>query len=362
MTRNFTAQLKHVTLGERLSMAFGLRRASMDPKANAARQAVCRLAAKHLLGSVLSTDYDILIRLQVLEGISRTTSPGSYAGTWWKKGRRGLADAKATLIDDQGHTDIDPSWFSTGHTGMMKKCYAIVEQMMKGAQKSGVTTSTEDILQNAVMGFTKDGMGALKGGPIFFQVGYYNKNIQGAIFSGRQTPVQVAGNGAKLIKLKVLDELTQDVKTRGKNITDEGTSVFDMVSKDPASIYDILADDLADPTSKASRLLQKGLEKRLGKGKWADIAAEILGHQMSGKRIVKQEMAARYEMAPGTLSKVIRTRIKPAQDALMKDQRFLDQLRDIAEMSQPRRASIGRLVKRSMAASISAQSASNPAS
>ena len=343
MTRNMTAaRLRTAALHERLPVAFDRRCASVDPSLSAQTRLLCRMASRYVFGNVDSADYDIIARLQVLEGASGGR-PGKHAGKWWKQGRRGLHAAQ----DHFKGTDIDPSWFSTGNTGMISKVLGMVRQEYnKWSRKREVHFSPDDIIQNGLMGLTKDGMGALAKGPYFFQFGAFNKGVASNIPKGKETPQGVAGIAAKFFVQNVGDEFKGGDRNRAPTEDAEGHSVFDSMSRDKGDFYKVLQDLLVDPRSGVRQLIQKSFEKSLkGEGKWADMATELFIAQLTGKKVKKQDMAAQYGMAPGTLSKVIRVKLTPAIADIQRDKQFLGQLRDIGERAMMRSA-FKHLIKR----------------
>lgn len=328
------ATIRSAALHVRMPVGFDLRQASLDLTLTRAARMMSRMAARYVLGKVDSADYDIMARLQILEGASGAPT-GPHAGRWWKKGRGGLKAA----MDAFAGTDIDPSWFSTGNTGMISKVFGMVRsEHNKWSRNREVHFSPDDIIQNGIMGLTKDGQGALKKGPYFFQFGALNKGVKAGIPRGKETPQGVAGIVAKFFVQNVSDEFSAGDRQRVPTVTETGDSVFDSMTRDPKKFYDVLQDLLADPRSPVRDLINRAFLKQMGDGKWADIATELFVSELTGKRVNKGELAKQHGMAGGTLSKIIRTKMKPAIADLQRDRNFLNEVRDHAERAMMRAA------------------------
>ena len=185
MSHNITANtIRKAGLEVRLPLVAQLLREAHQ-QAGTVKGTSCRLAARYLVGNIVSPEYDIMARLQILEGASGKVSTGPNAGTWWKKGRRGL---KAAAEFYKG-TDIDPSWLSEGNTGMISRISHMVHAMyQKLSDSEGSFTSPDDILQNSIMGLTKGGTPASYG-PMFLHFGVKSSSIHNRIVSGDRKSV-----------------------------------------------------------------------------------------------------------------------------------------------------------------------------
>jgi hypothetical protein len=256
MTRKITAAtIRNAALEVRLPLAARmLRMASLHE--GTFRGASYRVAARYVLGNVDSAGYDLIARLQVLEAAVGLATKGPNAGTWWKKGRRGLAAAKDYFAD----TNIDPSWLSNNKTGFVSKTLAMItskySQWTHGG--SGVISSPADILQNGLMGLTKDGMKSLSTGPLFLSFAASSSTLGRNIKSGKDSPSDIAGAAAINFVKKVADEfkLGDQAKARARNETETGESKFNYMPSEVSSVtfLDFLMSTVGDHTPEGKKL------------------------------------------------------------------------------------------------------------
>jgi hypothetical protein len=261
MSRTISAaNIRKAALHERLPVALNYRRASQVPGLRDPQRAFLRLAARFVLGSVDSAEYDIIARLQILEGATGTVSTGPNAGKWWKMGRRGLAAA----AEHYAGTDIDPSWLSPDKTGLISKTVAMVTREFRAWAKGGdgMAAGPEDIIQNGLMGLSKDGMTPRKGGPIFLGwaaslANSLGKNIQ----SGKATPQGIAGAPAAVFLQRVKDEFKEmdRSKRRAPTTTETGESRFDLLpsQSSPVMFFDFLVTLLGSRSLEGRKLEAK---------------------------------------------------------------------------------------------------------
>lgn len=346
MPRSMNASNIHLAaFHERLPLGINLHVASLDPRRSPETRAMYRVAARYVLGRMDSPEYDIIARLQVLEGASRTVKPGPMAGRWWKKGRRGLADA----AEFYRGTDIDPSWLSTSSTGLVGKIQAMVTKAYYQRAGGGDgPSSVDDIMQTTLMGLTADGYGTLSGGPVLFQFGY-KSNLHSTIPSGETTPRVIAGVLGKFFIKKVWSMFqTQQTQEKGKipNVNQDGESVFDRLSGPPADFYEALSHLLQVPNSPVEDILRNAFQRQMGSNKWSEIASDFFLRQLRGDPMSKGEMAAQYGMAPGTFSKLLRTHVHPAIAKLQKDHHLRNALTDLAEKAMARMAARRKITRR----------------
>lgn len=323
MSRTLTAQIKAMSPFERLAFYIGLQKAANNSRV-ASQKANLRLAARHVYAFLDGPDMDIMLRLQVLEGVA-TGKVGQ--GKWWRQGRRGLSQAKDALAGQP----VDPSWFSTGNTGMISKVIAMMRAAYKGwSSRYTIIKEVDNLVANLVMG-----LGAadtpMRQGPIALQVGAKNSGLRKGVLSGSESPTDAAGPIGKLAVKKIGDEVRQHEQSTTTDQLEEGGSVYDYTQSGGADLFSVLADLVSDPRSPIQGLLQKTFERELGAGKWADIAADYTGRTLRGEKIKKGDMAAEYGMAAGTFSKILRTKVKPAIESLKNNRSFREQVMDIAE-------------------------------
>ncbi len=337
MSRNLTAaDTQKLASSERLPLIVQLRRAALDPSISLEQRAINRLAARYVRGNVDSAGYDLLARLQILEGASGiATLKPMVAGPWSKNPRQGVKAAQEHFAG----TDINPEWFSLGNTGLISKIRGMVRQeFSKWTRGREVHFDADDIIQNGLMGLTKDGEGQLSQGPLCIQFGHLNAGVRRAIPDGKASPSDVAGIVGKYFVQKVADQFQSIDKSRAPTEDATGKSVLDQQERGTRSHAAILMDALQDPNSPVRALIYKALKAKLGEGKWADVGMtyiEALGNEES---INKGEMAAKFDMAGGTFSKILREKVYPAIEAVQNDRQVQDALRDYTEKMQRRLA------------------------
>lgn len=335
MSRPLTAALSKMALEERLELYFRLRASSLDTRFAHDIRSMYRVAARTVWSSIDHPMYDMMYRLQVLEG--------AYSGSatnlkWWRNPPRGMAAAQ----DAFSGKNVHPDWFSTGKTGLLGVLNALVKREYQSwaRQYAGMRNTWEDIMQNAIagIGISLDDEGLPKpmpGGPIAGQVGAKNSGVQKDILSGKP-PKAVAGNIAKQVAKKIGDEVTSMDKQRGHNVTPEGDDLLERsdtsLTRSTRDFYEVLADLIGEPRSPVAKMFKQALERILGgQGKWAELAFEILTGQLTGSGDFsygwKQRWAERYEMAPGTFSKVLRTQVEPAIKKVKEDKALLGSIR-----------------------------------
>jgi len=286
MTRKMNAHsIRQASFSHRLVVATNYRRAALQPGITTEQQAFLRLAARFVLGSVKSAEYDIIARLQILEAAAGQTRMAPHAGTWWKKGRRGLKSAQ----DAYAGTNIDPSWFSNSTTGLINIVFAQVQREFgKLFGSGGSASSAEDIIQNGLMGLTKNGMAALSGGPIFIQTtiarnkggGLYQK-----IIDGKETPQSFAGVGGKFFAQKVRDEMMGGDRPgrRAPSETETGESTLSHLPSQVSEVtfWDFLASELSGRTPLGRKLEQK-MRQLAGN---SDLANALIDRLVAGGHI-----------------------------------------------------------------------------
>ena len=159
------------------------RQASVSPQ----QRSIDKIAIRWLTADI-NRDYDIMLRLQVLEGAT-----GQQVGVWWGHGRSGLRKAKAELADQ----NVRPEWFSKDPTGM----YKIVSAMIQRSITSYRLTHVEplDLIHSGLMGIPVKTWEVKNNAKIPYGAGKAGK---GKILSGREGPKDVAkGMGGTFLKM-----------------------------------------------------------------------------------------------------------------------------------------------------------------
>lgn len=193
------------------------RHASADPN----RKSVIRVAARWLF-SALGAEYDVMLRLQVLEGAA-----GIREGAWWKKGRAGLAPAKAHFEN----APVDPAWFAPAQSPL----FGIVNNITRAAiQRARVTVEPFDLINNALMGIP---LSAENPGQVLRPAYEAGKAAENGIKTGKETPESIAkGVLGTYIARKVQNEakhvrreqqIPEDDEGRARDIPDTGHTRFD---------------------------------------------------------------------------------------------------------------------------------------
>lgn len=348
MTRLLNASaIRKAALHERLPLGINLHVASLDPRRSPVTRAMYRVAARYVLGRVDSADYDIIARLQVLEGASQTVPLGPGAGRWWKKGRRGLADA----AEFYRGTDIDPSWLSTSNTGFISKIMAMVtKSYYQWSNRSDGPSGVEDLMQTYLMGLTKSGEGQYTGGPVLFQFGY-KTGLPKTIPSGEVSPRMIAGAAGKYFVKKVRNEFTKGDTSRGNNETLSGESVFEHVqetlfSGDQASREELFL-TLVRGNDPMGDLIRNKLREE-----WADASETVRGsldewlnEVAAGRRPNQSAIAARWGIAGGTMQRNLKEYMDWAIARLRRDGKLQDAISSYIDRMQGR-VRLGKAARR----------------
>lgn len=335
MNRTLIASdIKKLAYEDRLPLILQFRRASLNPRLSAEQQAMFRVATRYIFGNTDSPAYDLLARIQILEGASGIVTPHAMvAGPWSKNPRMGIKAAQ----DHYAGTDISSEWFSLGNTGLISKIRGMVRQeYSKWTRGREVHFDPDDILQNGLMGLTKDGTGQLAQGPLLIQFGHFNTGVRKAISEGRASPSDIAGIVGKFFTQKVADQFQTIDRSQAPREDALGRNVLDQQSQSTRDPMDILADALSDPRHPIRKMIFDKLKTLLGEGKWAEVALTFLTAQANGEEVNKSEMAAEFSMAVGTFSKILREKVYPALEVVQKDRRIQDALEDYADVMQRR--------------------------
>jgi len=333
MTRTFiAAEIQKLGFTDRLPMLLWTRKASLDHRRTAEARMLLRLASRFIRGNLDSPAYDMLARLQILEGVSGIVQPKPMvAGPWSKNPRMGMRAAQ----DHFKGQAINPEWFSLGNTGLISKVRGMTRQEYnKWTRGREVHFDADDILQNGLMGLTKDGTGQLSQGPLMIQFGHLNTGVKKAILEGRATPGDVAGIVGKFFVQRVSDQFQMVDKsmTPGEDAT--GKSLLDQTHRQERDVEDILADALSVKDHPIRKMIFQALQRKLGDNHWAEIGMTFLKAMADGKEVNKGEMADAFGMAGGTFSKILREKVYPALESLRKDRQIQEALQDYAESEQ----------------------------
>ena len=346
MSQGITAAgVRSAAFHVRLPIGFDLHVASMDRTLSKHARLMSRMAARYILGNVDSADYDIMARLQVLEGATGAAT-GPHAGKWWKQGRRGLKAAQ----DHYAGTDIDPSWFSTSNTGMISKIFGMVRsEFNKWTRGRQVHFTPEDIVQNGIMGLNKDGMSPSKKGPFCFQMGLENKGVAAGIKSGKDTPQGVAGIAAKFFTQKVSNEFATGERNRATNVTETGESTFNTMptSVSETKFWDFAA-SLLKSRSREGRALEQKMRQLAGDSELANALIDTL---VAGKNIGSISALSKSLGGSGSGGSVrwVKDTFAPAVQKMVETDRdllsaFWQETGGVRAAGQRRQANFGRTI------------------
>ena len=282
MNRILTAAaITKLAFEERLPLFWQLRQASLNVRLSPEQRMMYRLAARYVLGNLDSPAYDLIARLQILEGAADVVTPGPRSsGPWSKNPRQGVKAAQ----DFFSGTDINPEWFSMGNTGLIGKIRGMVRQEFnKWTRGREVHFEPDDILQNGLMGLTKDGQGQLPQGPLMMQFGHLNTGIKKAIPTGRVAPSDVAGIVGKFFVQKVEDQFQHGDKARTPTETPEGTNILDLQPGAESEVsFSSFLQHLLSGHSPLGQKLERGMRALAGNN---EVANELINRLVAGTDI-----------------------------------------------------------------------------
>jgi hypothetical protein len=229
------------------------RQASQNQESSLSQQALNRVALRFLRGNLNTPIYDLMARLQVLESAAKIVTPHPMTGGPWSKNPRlGVKAAQSYFAE----TDIDPEWFSLENTGFISKIRAMLLQVYNKYTKGRESHfDVDDLIQNGLMGLTKDGTEQLSTGPLLIHFGYTYPNLGKILSSGRFGPKDLAGIAAKNYVKKLPDQFVSVDKGRTPTETPAGQNILD---RQPGSESNVdFANFLQDVLSQGSALGQK---------------------------------------------------------------------------------------------------------
>ena len=211
-----------------------------------------RVAMRWLIASQ-NTQYDIMLRLQILEGVA-----GIPVRTWWDKGKKGLAVA-AKHFAESG-SKLNPDWLTERNTGSYELTATMLAKLAKGK------IQPLDVIHSALFGIPLDPSLPKETLIKLYEVG---KHLKQGILDGKETPRKVmSGLGGRFLRQSVLHELKK-LKTLSLDveIEDEETETFldqqrapDLwVNKD--EIWSFLAKWWLDPSDPLGGALRAAMKK-----------------------------------------------------------------------------------------------------
>jgi hypothetical protein len=261
------------------------------------RGLMLRVAARWLKASQ-EAEYDLLLRLQVLEGAAQV-----HVGIWFGKGgRNGLRLARAYFAENP-QPEMKPEWLDPRYSRM----FGIVEGRLEAAIRSyGVTkVGPLDIINNYLMGLPIDPEGEQTQGSkrVCYATGAF---LADKIFSGKETPESTAkGLLSQFFIRKVSNEAKQMRLQRQLPVSDEGVPLDIEDKQDEEGVWNLLGAitfrDLNHPLGKKLRQLMRQTWQRMNSisGEamvaWLDALEE-------GTDISKDELAQMFGGSPQNFS------------------------------------------------------------
>jgi hypothetical protein len=167
-----------------------------------------KIAVRWLQALNMKHEYDIMMRLQTLEGAA-----GVPVNTWWREGSSALPKAKAWFADKQ--YPIDPEWLSPAYTNT----YGIVEsQVAAQIKRYGLSEEPLDYINNALMG-----QGIHADTDTMYVAYAAGKGRAERILSGKESPVSMAKGSLGMFFRNRVDRDKKNIKRPEQfNINDEG--------------------------------------------------------------------------------------------------------------------------------------------
>ena len=261
------------------------------------RKLIVRLAALWLSQTV-SRDFDILMRLQILEGVA-----GVPLDTWMSKQRRGLAIA-ASFFEDKGTLNkIKPEWFSRDDTRMANIVATNLAKRIRSLKLKGVEPL--DLIGSYLMGIGVNVNDAQVQRPCYV----IGRNKADLILSGRESPQSLAKGFVsryfinKLTPIWNKERRTVNVPVDGKGriMDTEDRShrpeeAFHDSNKLRLVLNEIFFKDLHDPLGKKIRSLMRDT--------WKGSAPMLLwldSIEAGHKPLTQSQLAAELGIQPGSI-------------------------------------------------------------
>jgi len=202
------------------------------------RTPISRVAFRWLFATQ-AKEYDILIRLQMLEGVA-----GVSVDTWMKKGRQGLKEAQRYF---EG-THLHPDWLSFGDTGVFSFALGYLRKKLADFKKEGRVENNVDVLDfiiDLLMGVSIniDNMGWENLGRPFYRAG---DKLSKQTLTGSSPLTVLKGQGLWFPVRKLLNQPKQKAFQPDRN-QESGAYTFAQL------VADITFKDLSDPMGKRIR-------------------------------------------------------------------------------------------------------------
>jgi hypothetical protein len=242
-------------------------------------------------------EMDIVWRLAVLEGVA-----GVPAGTWVKKGRRALMDARATLGDVGMPGELNPAWLTDADSGLYRRLKAIANRAI--GQVKG-TFEADDVLTIMVtgLGINLDEVAAKPA----YETGVF---LRANVLNGVESPGDAAGPLGKFVVQRVMN-LKKKVRLEQQlPVSDEGVEL-DLAAPEAEdgadfnSVREVLAEvvfhHLSHPLSKKiRRMMRDTWEDSPPMIYWLDSVEGVFG---APRFPTGKEIAAKFGISPNAFSR-----------------------------------------------------------
>lgn len=254
-----------------------------------------RVASRWIKAS-MDIEYDIMLRLQVLEGAAGFPE---YSDRWWKGGRANLAKAQAHFEGEP----IKEAWFSTGNTGMITTLRASAQ---KAIHQYRITTDPDEFINAALMGISSKSQEDKRTQQIPHTVGVkLSRNIR----KGKESPIDVAkGMLAKFLWNKINTE-AKGQHTNQFMVTEEGEEIIPnpvVFAKPSLSaervLKEIIFDDPDDPLGEKIRQFMRDVWDSKGRV-YAPVMNKWLDEVEAGEIPWKKDLADEFDISFGSFAK-----------------------------------------------------------
>jgi hypothetical protein len=271
---------------------------------------VLKVAAAQMR-KLANSEYDILCRLQILEGAA-----GVKFRSWADKGRMGLKLAVKLV----GST-LDPDWTSQQDTGLFKFLLSNLEKMLVRARLSGTRVDRDmalEILHHYLMGLGAKVEGTHK--PILYEVG---KNLSTEILEGGDSPERAKRHAWFLLKRKVLNLIRSDKK----EVSEEDAG---QIAVDAPASEAILAEAFRSRSDPLGKMIRDLIRSSAPEGTQLDVILNMfIDHvEQHGKFPNKKEMANSLGIAQGTYSSYWKDAWEHVYKTVRRDPKLIKALED----------------------------------
>jgi hypothetical protein len=253
-----------------------------------------RVAMRWLVANQ-NLQYDIMLRLQILEGVA-----GIPVRTWWDKGKKGLKLAANHFAEVEG-ADLNPDWLSEGNTGAYELAAAKLAKLAKGQ------VSPLDVIHSALFGIPMDPSLPKENLIKLYEVG---KHLKQPILDGKETPKKtMAGLGGRFLEQSVIAQLKQLKKLRsldeGMDEDGEGTSFLEQqeapelwVNKN--ELWSFLAKWWLDASDSLGGALRAAMKKSWANWEQGNALSQWLDESVKrGSMLSSSEAARMFNTQPG---------------------------------------------------------------